>query len=66
LKPGLLLFLLLGRFSGLELRFSAASSVTDPVVTLSAGSVIICMAGFGGPGRDDPPGCHTAMPAAFK
>src|SRR5215467_4290375 len=63
------LFPLLGRFSGLRLRFRAASSVTDPVITPLAGfagSVITCMAGFAGPCRDHPPGRHTVMPAAFK
>src|SRR5215831_19216663 len=37
-ESGLLLFLLLGRFSGLMSQFSAASPGSDPVVT--------CMAGF--------------------
>jgi len=42
-----LLLPLEGGFSGLKLRFSAASSVSDPVVTPLAGfagSVITCMA----------------------
>src|SRR5215469_8452241 len=64
-----LLFPLGGRLSGLRLRFSAVSSVPDPLVTPLAGfagSVITCMAGFGGPCRDHPPGRHTVMPAVFK
>src|SRR5215469_13672049 len=47
-----------GRFSGLRLRFSAASSGFDPVVT--------SLAGFAGTGRPQAPGARMAMPAAFR
>ena len=53
-----LLFLLLGRFSGLMLRFTAADSGFDPVVT--------SLAGFAGTWRPQAPGARTAIPAAFK
>src|SRR5262252_7354653 len=53
-----LLFLLLGRFSGLMLRFRAASPDIDPVVT--------SLAGFAGTCRPQAPGARTAMPAAFR
>src|SRR5215469_10715965 len=53
-----LLFLLLGRFSGLMLQFCAASSGFDPVVT--------SLAGFAGTCRPQAPGARMAMPAAFR
>src|SRR5262252_5967113 len=52
-----LLFLLGGRFSGLMLRFNAASSGSDPVATP--------LAAFAGT-RPHAPGARTAMPAAFR
>src|SRR5215469_3182554 len=54
----LLLFLLLGRFSGLMLQFSAASPGSDPVVT--------SLAAFAGTCRPHAPGARTAMPAALR
>src|SRR5262249_23991294 len=57
-ESGLLRFLLSGRFSGLMLWFSAASSGFDPVVT--------SLAGFAGTCRPQAPAARTAMPAAFR
>src|SRR5215469_9633186 len=72
-----LLFPLEGRFSGLRLRFTAADSGSDPVVTSLAGfggtslnstpnPVITSLAGFAGARRPQPLGGRTPIPAAFR